>query len=133
MKKLLIIFLFLSNVVYSQNLKEYYQQYLKHCDSVVDEKVNQLGSVSLKTFPVYKDDSIIAYKLLPKSDTLWKEYKCPEFKYIDVWERESYKLNIGIGPNSNSREVTRTRICKCKLEKPTSEGFYIWLYEKLSK
>lgn len=139
----IIILLLLPVMVMGQNMKEMYNQYIEYCNMVVTDTITESGQLSAaKEVPVYGTcGDIVSYKEVLTGDTTWNGYKCKEYKNnLSFWV---YGASIICDSIATSKwghitlrpvkvcTVSRKHVCHIKQEKPSSEGFYEWMFKKL--
>jgi len=147
-KKLITILLIMFAVQGMAQDSEYlklWNKYHDKCSVIVSDTVIEKGTV---TYDINAKGGDL--KLIPV-DTNWSVIPCKEYKeysnyiyYDRTWNTSDYiTLTSGgiiwdtIGhsytPNSESEKfttsITREKVCRLKLRKPTQEGFWKWLKE----
>lgn len=146
MKTTIIILLsFISLTAISQDLKKSYKQYIEYCNETVTDTIEEYGELSTsKQVPIYGScNDIIGYREVATGDTAWKGYKCKEYMdQSNFWVSGALQFDSIITyrrwPEIHALvntvcKVTRKHICHVKREKPSSEGFYEWLYKEIAK
>lgn len=126
------------------DLKKLYEQYIKYCNEEVTDTIEEYGELSTtKEVPIYGPcDEIIGYREVTTGDTTWKGYKCKQYMNernylisggdrVLTWRADTLSWVTTV--KSVSCKVTRKHICQVKREKPSSEGFYQWLYKEIAK
>jgi len=146
MKKLVILLFLLPVMVMGQNMKEMYNQYIEHCNAIVTDTITESGQLSAtKEVPVYGTcGDIVSYKEVLTGDTTWNGYKCKKYKNdYPFWVHGVYLTSDTLSYLTNSTNwnwerkplkvctVSRKHVCHIKQEKPSSEGFYEWMFKKL--
>ena len=128
-----------------QNMKEMYNQYIEYCNEIVTDTITESGHLSVtKEVPVYGTcGDIVSYKEVLTGDTTWDGYKCKEYKgeYSGYWNgyfsytSDSLYVQPYRGGNKLIKACTifRKHVCHIKQEKPSSEGFYEWMFKKLQE
>jgi len=147
---MIIILLLSSGICLSQD-SEYlklWNKYHDECSVIVSDTLTEKGTVTYDINPVGGD-----LKLIP-IDTTWNTQKCAEYKEYgnngsiilgyNNWDNVTLTANnllyyssdtIGYSYIERSERekftttITRKKICKLKLRRPTQDGFWSWLKE----
>lgn len=130
----------------TSKLRKLHKQYIEYCNETVTDTIEEYGELSAsKQVPIYGScNDIIGYREVTTGDTTWKGYKCKEYLGGNVYIYAGKGISItsdtlswnGWGyqqlrVTNVSCKVTRKHICHVKREKPSSEGFYEWLYKQI--
>lgn len=141
--RLLIILLF-PLVGYGQSFPELIAQYEKDCSQIVNDTIEQTGTISYEIIPVYDQVGKLAHYAYGKADTVWDEPECGVFKFLNysTWLKGVVLWNQGITLTDNSYpiysterqattkvRITRKYVCQVKQREvePFSEHFWEWL------
>ena len=127
-KVILILLLLIGTTVEAQNFEKLWSQYEKQCNELVNDTVTQYGVVS---YVIINTDGLTAkFKQNTNSDTVWNEFKCRRWKnyygigYISKYhDQTDYLVEFG----DYNELVSQKRICHIKKEKPSFEGFIMWI------
>jgi hypothetical protein len=146
MKKVIVLVLviLMANAVNSQSLFQEWEKYLKDCNELVADSVDQSGMINCELVPVTMNGKTVSYSQAPV-DTVWNKVACNSYKYgmdyghatLKYWDdhivytNASNLLYIGDSirytrPKAEGIKIniSRTKICMIKKRKATWEDFW---------
>lgn len=87
MKPTLTIILFLvwtAGMGQIADLRQLHKQYIEYCNEIITDTIEEYGEVeATKEVPIYDGcEQIVGYRSIPAKDTVWKGYKCKEWKTV---------------------------------------------------
>lgn len=147
MKQIIIITLLFTQIGYSQSLTDLIKQYEKECSQIVNDTIEQDGTVDYSLIPVYDQNKNIVHYALGKPDTTWSKPDCNTYKYgynyvyygvdtVSSYFGNSIIINTTNYPIYKSEKqektkvkITRQYVCQVKERKvePFSDHFWNWV------
>lgn len=137
MKNFLLLFLLLPLPGAAQKFADLIREYEKYCAEMVQDTIEQDGTITYELVPVMNNERIEYYHY-GKADTTWSKLECPEFKDSDVrlhgtilrWADRVIQLpSPEFKPQKN---ITRKHVCLVKRREvaPFSEDFWEWVKKR---
>lgn len=144
--KNIIFLLLISTSSFCQSLQDLVLLYEKECSQIVNDTIEQVGTINYALVPVVGQDGNILHYALGSPDTTWQEPSCPVFKF----PKKSNFYSIGSGWNNSITlttttdsypiystekqdktrvKITRKYVCQVKLREiePFGENFWEWV------
>lgn len=154
MKKVIIAFLMFMSIIakgqttISDEFKGLYKDYESYCSEMVTDSIEVTGYIKHHEVPIYNGANLLSYKIVyDTKDTVWGKYNCPKYSQIHgyMWKHlsgavmcdtlGSFRFYNGkyIQQIIADKEVSKIVVCNVLREEPSMEGFFEWLYNRISK
>lgn len=141
--KNIIFLLLISTSSFCQSLQDLIMLYEKECSQIVNDTIEQLGTINYDLVPVVGQDGAILHYALGSPDTIWQEPICPFFKFpknsnwVNISSVSKNRFALGYHPAYSSEKqdektvaITRKYVCQVKLREVEPFGDHFWKWVK---